>query len=121
VLKEEVKTLNEEYEAMRLRLGMTEEMQQGHDVRLLACSLSLSPAYRKLSVTPARVVLAPAQALGVGNVVDIREEYTSDDEDKDERLASGKPGAPWHAAVQRPLCAHLTNARHTHTHTHTTR
>jgi hypothetical protein len=33
VLKEEVKTLNEEYEAMRLRLGMTEEMRQGHDVR----------------------------------------------------------------------------------------
>lgn len=64
VLKEEVKTLNEEYEAMRLRLGMTEEMQQGHD------------------------------ALGVGNVVDIREEYTSDDEDKDERLASGKQDVP---------------------------
>jgi hypothetical protein len=32
VLKEEVKTLNEEYDAMRVRLGMTEEMQQGHEV-----------------------------------------------------------------------------------------
>jgi hypothetical protein len=35
--------------------------------------------------------LAPAQALGVGNVVDIREEYTSDDEDKDERSDAPVP------------------------------